>query len=130
MIKYQGSFYVKADPPAGVNQSLQTDPKNFLKKDDEKKPTKIEPDRKPKPLPYDPRIDRVKAKLEKKRERLDKLSFPIKGLVALIERYHLPSAQIFIRDLRTSKDRLLQNLDELLEDLEKLSPNNEEQIST
>jgi hypothetical protein len=124
MIRYHGSFYVVAEPPSGMTQSTPSTPEDILntKEDNNgKKPPKIEPEKKPKPIPYDPRIDKVKSKLEKKKDLLQKLTLPYKSLKELIDRYDLPAAQILIRDFSSSKFRILQKFEEIISSLEKLS---------
>lgn len=133
MLKYQGAFYIKADPPSGQGSSNPSTPEEILNnKDDqfERKPTNIEPEKKPKPIPYDPRVGKIKAKLKKRRERLVKLRFPLKELTNLVERYQLPAAQIFIRDIVTSKIRMMNNLDQVIEALSKLQDENDDEEST
>lgn len=120
-IFYKRALYrLVADAPSGMGPSNPSDAKSLMPDDKkDRSQSEITENKLPEePKPYDPNIDEMKERLEKRIERLEKrMSIPIRDLKKLIDMYDLPSAQLLITDFAVSKDRLLGKLRKVVEDL-------------
>lgn len=123
IIIYKKAWYSRCgEVPPNMGPTQEADPKALApdKKDNTEK--EITENKLPeKAKPYDPHVQEMREKLEKRVEKLKKkLSLPIRDLKKLIDMYDLPSAQLLVTDFAVSKQRILKKLEQVVEDLGKL----------
>lgn len=119
-LKYKDVTYKLADIPPNMEPTSPADPRALAPEEKDPNEREItEPERPKKVKPYDPLVELATKKMEKRVEKMRKMTIPIRLLNKLIPKYNLPSAQILISDWKASKERLVRKMEEVLEELGK-----------